>query len=129
MTEVESGIVATAGPPRRRGSAGLTRRSLGAVAGRLAGGLSFLGAAWAGAGGPGGAGPAGGGGPTELSGKLTIALVGDVQQHPPAILDGFKSRYPRLQVETIAGAWNVTLDKIAEMVAAGTPPDVWYGEN
>jgi multiple sugar transport system substrate-binding protein len=120
---------APAGPPRRRGSAGLTRRGLGAVAGRLAGGLSLLGAACAGTGAPGGAGPAGGGGPTELSGKLTIALVGDVQQHPPAILDGFKSRYPRLQVETIAGAWNVTLDKIAEMVAAGTPPDVWYGEN
>jgi multiple sugar transport system substrate-binding protein len=67
--------------------------------------------------------------PGEVSGKLVIALVGDVQQHPPAILDGFKARFPKLTVETISGAWNPTLDKIAEMVAAGTPPDVWYGED
>ena len=67
--------------------------------------------------------------PGDVSGKLVIALVGDVQQHPPAILDGFKAKYPKVNVETISGAWNQTLDKIAEMVAAGTPPDVWYGED
>src|SRR5437879_5375560 len=44
--------------------------------------------------------------PGGLSGKLTIALVGGEQQHPPAILDGFKSKYPKLQIETISGAWN-----------------------
>ena len=67
--------------------------------------------------------------PGEVAGKITIALVGDVQQHPPAILDGFKAKFPKLTVETIQGAWNPTLDKVAEMMAAGTPPDVWYGED
>ena len=104
---------------------GVSRRGLLAGIGGLAGGVSLLAAACGGAGGgTAGTAPSGAG----LSGKLTIALVGDVQQHPPAILDGFKAQYPKLQVETIAGAWNATLDKIAEMVVAGTPPDVWYGE-
>jgi multiple sugar transport system substrate-binding protein len=65
----------------------------------------------------------------EVAGKLTIAFVGGEQQHPPAILDGFKARYPKVQVESITGAWNETLDKVTQMVAAGTPPDVWYGED
>ncbi|MGH2351188.1 MAG: extracellular solute-binding protein [Chloroflexota bacterium] len=67
--------------------------------------------------------------PGAISGPLTLALVGGEQQHPTTILDGFKAKYPKLQVETISGAWNDTLNKIAGMVAAGTPPDVWYGEN
>ncbi|HEX2034319.1 MAG TPA: sugar ABC transporter substrate-binding protein [Chloroflexota bacterium] len=67
--------------------------------------------------------------PGALSGKLMIALVGGEQQHPTAILDGFKSAHPQLQIETMSGAWNATIDKVAEMVAAGTPPDVWYGED
>jgi multiple sugar transport system substrate-binding protein len=105
---------------------GASRRGLLAGIGGLAGGVSLLAAACGGAGGTtAGTAPSGGG----LSGKLTIALVGDVQQHPAAILDGFKAQHPKLQVETIAGAWNATLDKIAEMVVSGTPPDVWYGEN
>ena len=65
----------------------------------------------------------------DMTGKFVIALVGAEQQHPPAILDGYKTKFPKLNVETISGAWNPTLDKIAEMVAAGTPPDVWYGED
>jgi multiple sugar transport system substrate-binding protein len=67
--------------------------------------------------------------PGDMTGKFVIALVGAEQQHPPAILDGYKTKFPKLNVETITGAWNPTLDKIAEMVAAGTPPDVWYGED
>jgi len=67
--------------------------------------------------------------PGEIGGKMLIALVGAEQQHPPAILDGFKAKFPKLTVETFGGAWNPTLDKVAEMVAAGTPPDVWYGED
>jgi multiple sugar transport system substrate-binding protein len=67
--------------------------------------------------------------PGELSGKLVLALAGDAQQHPAAILDGFKARYPKLQIETIGGAWNDNINKVTEMVAAGTPPDAWYGEN
>jgi multiple sugar transport system substrate-binding protein len=112
----------------RPAAPGLTRRRLGLRAAGGAGVVSLLAAACGGTGSPSGSGaaPASGGG---LSGKMVIALVGDVQQHPPAILDGFKAQYPRLQVETIAGAWNVTLDKVAEMVVAGTPPDVWYGEH
>jgi multiple sugar transport system substrate-binding protein len=106
---------------------GLSRRGLLAGIGGLAGGVSLLTAACGGAAGNGatGAAPSGAG----VSGKLSIALVGDVQQHPVAILDGFKAQHPKLQVETIAGPWNETLNKIAEMVVAGTPPDVWYGEN
>lgn len=65
----------------------------------------------------------------ELRGKLVIALVGGEQQHPPAILEGFQARHPRLEIETISGAWNDTLDKVTSMLAAGTPPDVWYGED
>jgi multiple sugar transport system substrate-binding protein len=67
--------------------------------------------------------------PGEVAGKLVLALVGAEQQHPPAILEGYKAKYPKLTVETITGAWNPTLEKVAEMVAAGTPPDVWYGED
>jgi len=67
--------------------------------------------------------------PGDVAGKLTIALVGAEQQHPPAILDGFKGKYPKVQVETISGAWTQTIDKVSEMMAAGTPPDVWYAEN
>ncbi len=99
----------------------VTRRSVMA-AGGAAGGAALLAAC----------GAAQGGGsttPGDMSGKIVIALVGDVQQHPPAILDAYKTKYPKLNVETISGAWNPTLDKVAEMVAAGTPPDVWYGED
>src|SRR5688572_19178958 len=67
--------------------------------------------------------------PGDVSGKVVLALVGAEQQHPPAILDGYKTKFPKLTVETISGAWNPTLEKVAEMVAAGTPPDVWYGED
>jgi multiple sugar transport system substrate-binding protein len=67
--------------------------------------------------------------PGEVSGKVVFALVGAEQQHPPAILDGFQATHPKLTIETIRGAWNPTLEKVAEMVAAGTPPDVWYGED
>jgi multiple sugar transport system substrate-binding protein len=67
--------------------------------------------------------------PGTFGGKMTIALVGGEQQHPPRILEGFKTKHPKLEIETFAGAWNPTLEKVAEMVAAGTPPDVWYGEN
>ena len=67
--------------------------------------------------------------PGDVSGKVVFALVGAEQQHPPAILDAYKTKFPKLTVETITGAWNPTLEKVAEMVAAGTPPDVWYGED
>ena len=67
--------------------------------------------------------------PGDVSGKVVLALVGAEQQHPPAILDAYKTKFPKLTVETISGAWNPTLEKVAEMVAAGTPPDVWYGED
>ncbi len=67
--------------------------------------------------------------PGETAGKLTLALVGGEQQHPPVILDGFRTKFPKVQIETISGAWSQTLEKVAEMVAAGTPPDVWYGED
>jgi multiple sugar transport system substrate-binding protein len=67
--------------------------------------------------------------PGDVTGKVVLALVGAEQQHPPAILDGYKAKFPKLTVETISGAWNPTLEKVAEMVAAGTPPDVWYGED
>lgn len=67
--------------------------------------------------------------PGEMAGKLSLALVGGDQQHPPAILEGFRARFPKVQIETISGAWTPTLDKVAEMVAAGTPPDLWYGED
>src|SRR5687768_14950234 len=67
--------------------------------------------------------------PGDIAGKVVLALVGAEQQHPPAILDGYKTKFPKLNVEVISGAWNPTLEKVAEMVAAGTPPDVWYGED
>src|SRR5688500_5513244 len=67
--------------------------------------------------------------PGDMAGKVVLALVGAEQQHPPAILDGYKTKFPKLNVEVISGAWNPTLEKVAEMVAAGTPPDVWYGED
>lgn len=65
----------------------------------------------------------------DYSGKLTLALTGGEQQHPRPILEGFKTKFPKLTVETIEGAWGQTLDKVTEMVVAGSPPDVWYGEN
>ncbi|MBI3972151.1 MAG: sugar ABC transporter substrate-binding protein [Chloroflexi bacterium] len=69
--------------------------------------------------------PAGGG----FSGKMVFGLVGGEQQHPPEILSGFRAKYPKLEIEEVTGAWNATLEKIASMVAAGNPPDVWYGED
>ena len=67
--------------------------------------------------------------PGEMSGKVVLALPGAEQQHPPAILEGYQAKFPKLTVEPIKGAWGPTLEKVAEMVAAGTPPDVWYGED
>jgi multiple sugar transport system substrate-binding protein len=70
------------------------------------------------------------GGASGLAGqKLAIALVGGDQQQPPAILDGFKQKYPKLTIDPISGNWNELLDKVNEMLAAGTPPDTWYGED
>ncbi len=67
--------------------------------------------------------------PGDHSGKLTLVLTGGEQQHPRPILEGFKTRFPKLTVETVEGAWTQTLDKVTEMVVAGSAPDVWYGEN
>ena len=67
--------------------------------------------------------------PGDYSGKVTLVLTGGEPQHPRPILDGFKAKFPKLTVETIEGAWNPTLDKVTEMVVAGSAPDVWYGEN
>jgi multiple sugar transport system substrate-binding protein len=60
---------------------------------------------------------------------LTIALVGGDQQQPPAILNGFKAKCPKLTIDPISGDWNTLLDKVNTMLAAGTPPDTWYGED
>ena len=67
--------------------------------------------------------------PGDYAGKFTLVLTGGEPQHPRPILEGFKTKFPKLTVETIEGAWNQTIDKVTEMVVAGSPPDVWYGEN
>jgi multiple sugar transport system substrate-binding protein len=74
---------------------------------------------------PGGTGAA----PGELSGTVQIAFPGAEQQHPPAIQQGFEAKYPKLKIDPLAGDWNTIVAKIPELVAAGTPPDVWYGED
>lgn len=66
--------------------------------------------------------------PGDLAGKMMFAMTGGEAQHPPVILESFRARYPKLQIETFMGGWTPTLEKVTEMVAAGTPPDVWYGE-
>lgn len=67
--------------------------------------------------------------PGEITGKVVFALSGAEQQHPPAILEAYQAKFPKLTVETIRGAWDPTLEKVAEMVAAATPPDLWYAED
>lgn len=61
--------------------------------------------------------------------KIGIAWGSGSEQFKASVIERFKAANPDLEVEFTTGAWNDILGKIPVQVAAGTAPDVWYGES
>lgn len=61
--------------------------------------------------------------------KLTVALPGGPDVFPAGLVESFQAKHPDIEVETVIGGWGEILDKIPVQAAAGTAPDVFYGES
>ncbi len=61
--------------------------------------------------------------------KLTIMMPGSSGGvYPDGVIEGFMEKHPEIEVEVLGGGWGELLEKIPVQYAAGTAPDVWYGE-
>lgn len=61
--------------------------------------------------------------------KLTIMMPGSTGGvYPEGVIEGFMEKHPEIDVEVLGGGWGDLLEKIPVQFAAGTAPDVWYGE-